>query len=237
MRALEKEPDQRYQNCREMLEDLRNYRSLAPRGGNPQSTMVMGGGWPAATLISGNATGRGFTGEDQTVIATTRSLNARASAPGQTPLVRRTGAIARAPEPTKKKNGLGTFFAALLLLGVIVYGAYRIKPVFEAARELHNEQKKGSILPAAAPAASETTSDNSTASAAGTEASPQPTDPAAGAGAAPKPAEPKPAAIAVEKAVPKKAANSLTPQPTQSKPTPQSTLSTPQFTGPMNVQA
>src|SRR5204863_9620969 len=129
------------------------------------STMVMGGGSPAATLISGNAAGRGFTGEDQTVIATARSLNARASAPSQTPLVRRTGAIARAPEPPKKKNALGTFFAALLPLGVIVYGAYRIKPVFEAARELHDEQKKGSSLPATAtpaPAASEPTSDNST---------------------------------------------------------------------------
>src|SRR2546430_17690001 len=60
MKALVKEPDQRYQNCREMLEDLRNYRSLAPGSGNPQSTMVMGGGSPAATLISGNAAGAGF---------------------------------------------------------------------------------------------------------------------------------------------------------------------------------
>src|ERR1700675_2221487 len=34
MKALVKEPDQRYQSCREMLEDLRNYRSLAPSGGN-----------------------------------------------------------------------------------------------------------------------------------------------------------------------------------------------------------
>ncbi len=57
MRALEKEPDQRYQNCREMLEDLRNYRSIAP-GGNPQSTMVTGGGSPAATMVSGNAVNR-----------------------------------------------------------------------------------------------------------------------------------------------------------------------------------
>src|SRR5258705_11556919 len=108
MRALEKEPDQRYQNCREMLEDLRNYRSIAPGGGNPQSTMVMGGGSPAATMVSGNAAGRGLTGEDQTVMATARSLNARASAPGQTPLVRRTGAIAPLPEPPKKQNVLGT---------------------------------------------------------------------------------------------------------------------------------
>src|SRR5437763_2466577 len=50
MRALEKEPEQRYQNCREMLEDLRKYRTLAP-GGNSQSTMAMGGGSPGATLV------------------------------------------------------------------------------------------------------------------------------------------------------------------------------------------
>src|SRR5467141_4953275 len=238
MKALVKDPDQRYQNCREMLEDLRNYRALAPGSGNPQSTMVMGGGSPAATLISGNATGRGFTGEDQTVIATARSLNARASAPGQTPLVRRTGAIARAPEPPKKKNVLGTFFAALLLLGVIVYGAYRIKPVFEAARELHDEQKKGSSLPAAPPpATSETTSDNSTASAAGTAASPQPTDPAAGAGAATKPAEPKPAEIAVEKVAPKKAENSLSPKAAEYKGRIDAAISERRLSGHVNVQA
>jgi len=109
MRALEKDPDQRYQSCREMLEDLRNYRSIAPGGNNPQSTMVLGGGSPAATLISANSGGRGFAGEDQSVAAMARSLNARASAPGQTPIMRRTGAIAPAPQPPKKKSVLGLF--------------------------------------------------------------------------------------------------------------------------------
>src|SRR3989475_2486082 len=116
MRALEKDPDQRYQSCREMLEDLRNYRTIAPTGGNPQSTMVMGGGSHAATVVSGNPGGRGLAGQDQTVAATARSLNARASAPGQTPLVRRTGAIAPATEPPKKKSVVGTILAAILLL-------------------------------------------------------------------------------------------------------------------------
>ena len=212
MRALEKEPDQRYQNCREMQEDLRNYRSIAPGGGNPQSTMVMGGGSPAATMVSGNEAGRGLTGEDQTVMATARSLNARASAPGQTPLVRRTGAIAPVPEPPKKQNVLGTILAAAFLLGVIVYGANKIKPVFEAARELHDAQKKGSSLPAAAPAASETTPDSSAANPAGTEASPQPKDTAGGAGAEPKPAESKPAEIVPEKVTPRKTENALSPK-------------------------
>src|SRR6266705_3365020 len=160
MRALEKEPEQRYQNCREMLEDLRKYRTLAPGGGNSQSMTAMGGGSPGATLISGNVAGRGLNGEEQTVIATARSLTARASAPGQTPVVRRTGAIAAAPEPAKKKSVLGTILAAILLLGVIVYGANKIKPVFQAARELHDAQKKGSSLPGAAP---ESNPDNSAA--------------------------------------------------------------------------
>src|SRR5579863_9896585 len=42
MKALSKEPETRYQSCREMLEDLKNYRALVPAGGNPQSTMLSG---------------------------------------------------------------------------------------------------------------------------------------------------------------------------------------------------
>ena len=202
MRALEKEPDQRYQNCREMLEDLRNYRSIAPASGNPQSTMVMGGGSPAATVVSGNAAGRGFANEDQTIITTARSLNARASSPGQTPVVRRTGAIAPAPapEPPKKKNVLGTILAAMLLLGVIVYGANKIKPVFEAARELHDAQKKDASLSGATPP--EATPDTANAGTDGTGASEQRNGVADEASAA------KPVEVAPEKAA-KNPANSI----------------------------
>src|SRR4030088_626983 len=67
MRALEKEPEQRYQIFREMLEDVKN--SGAEAAGNPQSTMVMGGGSPAATIISENAGGRGMGGNDAAVNA------------------------------------------------------------------------------------------------------------------------------------------------------------------------
>ena len=208
MKALEKDPDQRYQSCREMLEELRTYRTLAAAGGNPQSTMALGGGSPAATVVSGNAAGRGLLREEQAVMATARSLNARASTPGQTPLVRRTGAIVPAPEPPKKKSVVGTIFAALLLLGVIAYGANKIKPVFEAARELHDEQKKESSVHAAAPAATETTQNGS----AGSETAPPSKEEAAGAVAEPKPAETKPAAVATEKAAPRKPENSLSPK-------------------------
>jgi serine/threonine-protein kinase len=214
MKALVKEPDHRYQSCREMLEDLRNYRSLVPGGGNPQSTMVMGGGSPATTVLSGNAGGRGLIGEDQSVVATARSLNARASSPGQTPLVRRTGAIAPAPEPPKKKNIFGTILAAILLLGVIAYGANKIKPVFEAARELHDAQRKGSSLPSVTPTASETPSDNSATSPAGTDPATQPKDPtaAADAGSEPRPLDSKPAETVAEKVAPKRIENSISPK-------------------------
>src|SRR5437763_2735352 len=152
MKALAKEPEQRYQSCREMLEDLRNHRAQAAAGGIPNSTMVMGGSSPAATIATGNAGGRGLVGhnpveDDPTVIATARSLSARAASPGQTPVVRRTGTIAPPPEPVeppKKKSIVGTIFAALLLLAVIVYGANKMTPVFEAARALHNSQVKES---------------------------------------------------------------------------------------------
>src|SRR5713101_5899609 len=237
MRALEKEPDQRYQSCREMLEELRNYRTLTPTGGNPQSTMMMGGGSPAATVVSGNAGGRGLTTEDQSVAATARSLNARASAPGQTPLVRRTGTIAPAPEPPKKKSVVGTILAALLLLGVIVYGANKIKPVFEAARELHDAQRKEGSVPAAVPASSETASTNSGATPAGTETSPQPKDVPAGAGAEPKPPESKTAEVVTQKVAPKKPENSISPKAAEYKGRIEEAISEKGLNGHVKVQA
>jgi hypothetical protein len=195
-----------------MLEDLRNYRTLAPGSGNPQSTMVMGGGSPAATVVSGNAGGRGLAGQDQTVAAAARSLTARASAPGQTPVVRRTGAIAPTPEPQKKKSVVGTILAAILLLGVIVYGANKIRPVFEAARELRDEQKKVGSSPGAASTAPESAPDSSTVNPAGTDASAETKDSVAGTGAERKSGASKPAEIVPEKTTPKKTENAISPK-------------------------
>jgi len=211
MRALAKEPEQRYQSCREMLEDLKSYRTVAPAGANPQSTMVMGNGSPAATLVSSNVGGRGFAGDDPAISATARSLNSRTSSPGQTPMIRRTGAITPIQEPPKKKSVVGTIFLGILLLGFIVYGAIKIKPVFEAARELHDAQKSGASLPASTESSPDTAANNS----AGTEASSQPEDSSAGAtqpAVEAKSVESKPAEIVSEKAAPKKTDNSLSPK-------------------------
>ncbi len=229
MRALEKDPDQRYESCREMLEDLRNYRSIKAASGDLQSTMALGGGSPTATVISGNAANRGLAGEEQTIITTARSLNARASSPGQTPVVRRTGTIAPVPEPPKK-SVVGTIFAALLLLGVIVYGANKIKPVFEAARELHDEQKKGASLPAAVPAGSENALANPAENPAGTE-------PAAGTTSEPKPTETKPAEVVAEKAAPRKVEYSISPKAAEYKGRIEEAISEKGLNGHVKVQA
>jgi eukaryotic-like serine/threonine-protein kinase len=208
MRALEKDPDQRYQSCREMLEELKNYRAIAGCG-NPQSTMVGGGGSPAATIISGNAGGRGIGNEDQTVAATTRSLTSRATSPGQTPIVRRTAAIAPVAEPPKKKSVAGTILAALLLLGVIVYGANKIKPVFQAARELHAAQEKSGNQTVAPATAANTPAENRGSDPSETEAAPRPTDLAATSATSEetKPVETKP-----EKSVVKKPESTISPK-------------------------
>src|SRR5246127_5740285 len=40
MKALAKEPEQRYQSCREMLEDLKNYRGLGSADRSPDATLI-----------------------------------------------------------------------------------------------------------------------------------------------------------------------------------------------------
>ena len=206
MKALAKEPEARYQSCREMLEDLRNYRTVAP-GASPDKTMVSGGpgglGAPNATLpLAGMGVGaqggRNVHTEDPMIMATTRSLNARASSPTQTPAVRRTGPITPiAPiEEPKKKSIIGTIFIALLLLGVIAYGVQKLRPVLEDARKINAAQKHAENDAAAASTPADGAA-NPSASPAGTEAPGAATSDAA--------AEKKPAEPPVEKPAPKKA--------------------------------
>ena len=160
MKALAKEPEARYQSCREMLEDLRNYRSVAP-GATPDKTVVMGGtGAPNATLPLGGvggATSRPAESPDPMIMATTRSLNARAVTPTQTPAIRRTGPVTpyQPEEPKKKKSVVGTIFVALLLMGVIAYGVQKLRPVIDEARKIKATQK-AAAAEAAAPVPSDT---------------------------------------------------------------------------------
>ncbi|HEX2665647.1 MAG TPA: protein kinase [Candidatus Acidoferrum sp.] len=220
MKALAKEPEQRYQSCREMLEELRNFRAQGIAGGNPNSTVVLGGGSPAATVESCHGGGHGFPGQthtgqarvtdDPTVIATARELSARAVSPGQTPVVRRTGAVPATPvAPPKKKSIVGSIFATLLLLGVIAYGANKIKPVFEAARALHNAQVKETASSTPAEPGPQAASDNSDGGP-GPSAGPQAHNEAR-AGAPDTAAEPKSVDPSPAKPAPRRSDNSLSP--------------------------
>ena len=130
LKALAKEPTQRYQNCRDLIEDLRNYRSLANLE-NPSATLPLGIGSPQSSAATQHL--------DSQLAQTSRSLNSRAAGPSQTPLVRRTGALpVQAPAPEQKTSTVATVLAAVLLVGVIIFGAQKIRPVFQAARQVHN---------------------------------------------------------------------------------------------------
>jgi serine/threonine-protein kinase len=135
MKALAKDPDVRYQSCREMLEDLRNYRSVT-NAGNPQSTMMLSGDAVNATVALGASGLRGMHNDDL-VGAAARSLASRAANPSQTPVLRRTGTLAPVPEPKPKKSVWGSVLVGLLLLGVIGYCVKKLLPVYYDVRQQH----------------------------------------------------------------------------------------------------
>ena len=171
MRALAKDPDTRYQNCREMLEDLRSYRSLNAAPGNPQSTMALSSE-VSSTMAMHPAGLRGVHNDDTAAIS--RSLSARAAHPGQTPVLRRTGVLTPVPEPKPKKSVLGTVFVALLLLGVIGYCANKLRPIYEDVRQQRRggNSTSSSEVVSPPPVAEPVAAQNGGGSNAGTESSP-----------------------------------------------------------------
>ncbi len=165
MRALAKDPEVRYQNCREMLEDLRNYRALGGIDRNsPDATLISPRNTPTFPLGIAGGGGVPFPpAEDPNLSPTIRSLQNRAASPGQTPVIRRTGPIAPVEEPPKKNTFL-TLLLALMLIGVIVYGLNKLRPEFQAARELNQRPRQDSPLPPAPkPAQPESTTPTTTA--------------------------------------------------------------------------
>src|SRR5215475_7667316 len=136
MKALAKDPTDRYQSCKEMLEDLKNYRSLAAME-SPSSTVILSGS-PEATAIT--PLQRMSPEDDLHTANTVRSLQSRTASPSQTPAVRRTGVLAK-PEPERKSSPVLSVFLALILIGVIIYGYKKIKPVFDDARQQNQIQR------------------------------------------------------------------------------------------------
>ena len=210
LRALAKEPEVRYQSCRELLEDLRNYRAMGGNERNPDATMISPR--PGAMLpLNAEAAGlRGAHAEDPMTAATVRSLQNRAGGPAQTPVVRRTGPI-RPIEPPQKKNTFATVLAALFLVGVIIYGGDKLRPEFQAAHARNNSPHQDAVpdgTSAQSPVVEDTPDDSSAGTATVTgptaipvpaQTVPQPASLNPPAVEEPKPAAATPAATALKK--------------------------------------
>jgi serine/threonine-protein kinase len=151
MRALAKEPEVRYQSCRELLEDLRNYRALTPGERSPDATLISPrNGSPFPLGIAGGAPHSTPSGNPN-ITPTIRSLQNRGNNPSQTPVVRRTGIIAPVVEEPKKSSPVLTVILALILVGVIAYGFNKLRPEFQATRELNNRPRQEAPAPVTPP--------------------------------------------------------------------------------------
>ena len=123
LKALAKEPEARYQSCRQMMEDLRNCRSASIPTGSPQPSD------PASVATLAGA--GGLPGMHAGVVAASRS---RAAMSTEASVLRRTGSLPPPGEP-QRKNIAGTVFATLFLLGVIVYGTHKLLPIYYDVRQ------------------------------------------------------------------------------------------------------
>jgi serine/threonine protein kinase len=146
MRALAKEPEVRYQSCRELLEDLRNYRALIPADRSPDATLISPrSGSPFPLGIAGGGP-QNTPSTNPHITPTIRSLQNRGTSPMQTPVLRRTGPIAPVEEQKKNSPAL-TIILALILVGVIVYGFNKLRPEFQATHELNSRPRQESPAP------------------------------------------------------------------------------------------
>ncbi len=141
LRALSKDPDTRYQSCRDLQDDLRNYRTLGSER-NPDATLVSPR--PAVAAPVNSAPGlRGLHNEDPMASPRLRALESRNASPQQTPSLRNTGAIAPVREAPEKSSRLSTLLVALLLVTVILWGVHKLQPEFQAARERNGAPSAG----------------------------------------------------------------------------------------------
>src|SRR5258708_4867925 len=123
-----------------MCEDLKNYRSLA-KSDSPSSTVMLTGSPEATASTPAYRLGRN---EELQTAHTARSLQARAASPSQTPAVRRTAALQPVEEP-RKSSPILTIFLGLILVGVIIFGYRKIKPVFDDARQQNQVQNTAPV--------------------------------------------------------------------------------------------
>jgi len=219
MRALEKEPEVRYQSCRELLEDLRNYRALTPGDRSPDATLISPRTNSPFPLGSPGSMPHTTPSGNPNITPTLRSLQNRGANPTQTPVIRRTGPIAPVEEP-KKSSPVLTVILALILVGVIVYGFNKLRPEFQATRELNSRPRQEVPIPATpAPKPSPSDSNPSTNPAQGSTEQPSVVVPASSPTPSPVPVKADPVPTPVNVVEKKPSTPAALPEPKKAEPT------------------
>ena len=150
MRALSKEPETRYQSCREMLDDLRNYRALGGPDRSPDATMVSPRGQSQANpSLRPAALCTHHIRRPRPPPPHPLSCSNAAADPCKRP--RYAAPVRCLPHsettPEKKSSTVTTVLAAIFLLAVIAFGAIRLRPEFQAARAHDNAAATPATIP------------------------------------------------------------------------------------------
>jgi serine/threonine-protein kinase len=151
--ALAKEPTARYQNCRELLDALKNYHDVV----SPEATVRMS---PASMPATGGGIAAAPPLRSPSVPSNARPNAADAS-------VRRVPTFIEEDHGTAKRRG--SFLLCLVLLGIIGYAGYRIWPqmldiwqrMHEPGEVLATPARSLPVIPPANSAAPETKPDDS----------------------------------------------------------------------------
>ena len=187
LKALAKEPEVRYQTCREMLEDLKSYRHLGATDRGPDATLISPRTGPAGQLFATPTSPLRPYAEDPATAAPAHALQNRTSSPMQTPTMRRTGPVQPYQEPPRKPSTFATVLAAIFLLCVIIWGGMKLRPEWEATRQLNKAaQAQSAVAPTSQQPLSPSENDSAAERPSATSASPpatptasQPTEAAA----------------------------------------------------------
>ncbi len=161
MRALSKEPDLRYQSCKELVEDLKNYKTLG--GGTDSATVVMPGRQRPKEVEEAIARMAATTQAAAPVAPKAEPTPPRPPAPRPVTLPPLTGALQRPAEEPPSRTGLWVTIS-ILLLAVLGGGGYLLWPElqqnFNKGRQQLAKQSQTAAAesqPAAAPPADATT--------------------------------------------------------------------------------
>jgi serine/threonine-protein kinase len=154
MRALSKEPDVRYQSCKDLVDDLKNYKALG--GGTESATIVMPGRQRPKEVQ--DAIARMAATTQATSPATSAKVEPaappRPPAPRPVTLPPLTGALPRTAEEPPSRTGLWVTIS-IILLGVLGGGGYLLWPELQQNFNKGREQlaKQSQSAPASQPSA------------------------------------------------------------------------------------